>query len=654
MKNKTNHPQHRRQPHTKSIIQIAILLCILTSTALAANTTTSLWHGFDSLDFVVDGQNCILVSPKTTAPGSPWIWRARFFAHQPQTDIALLNKGFHLAYMDVANLFGSPKAVAHWDAFYKYLTTEKSLAKKVALEGMSRGGLIIYNWAAKNPEKVACIYGDAPVCDFKSWPGGKGKPSASDWQKCLDVYGLTEKQALTYAHNPIDNLAPLAKHNVPLLNICGADDNAVPMAENTNILATRYKQLGGNIIVLDKPGIAHHPHSFKDPSLIVNFVLKHCGQPVEYFNLRCNLNNSLIKFQREKKGRVAFLGGSITNMQGWRIMVGESLQKRFPSTQFEFINAGIPSTDSTLGAFRLGSTAFHNGPVDLLFVEYAVNDLHNNRGENDRIRGMEGVIRQARLSNPNIDIIMMHFIDPRYMPMYNTGQTPPVIVSHEKVAEHYQVPSINLALEVTERINNGEFTWREDFKNLHPSQFGHHIYTDSINRLLDAAWKKPVTKTDKVTNHPIPENPLDPLSYYGGRYVDITAAKLKNGWKIAPSWNATDTGTRKRFINIPMLVAKEPCAILELKFTGTAIGLCQVAGPDVGIIEYSIDGGRFKNLDQFTQWSKGLHIPWAYVLDDNLTNTPHKLVLRTTDKKNKDSKGFASRIVKFLVNSQTN
>lgn len=40
--------------------------------------------------------------------------------------------------------------------------------KKVALEGMSRGGLIVYNWAAQNPEKVACIYADAPVMDFKS------------------------------------------------------------------------------------------------------------------------------------------------------------------------------------------------------------------------------------------------------------------------------------------------------------------------------------------------------------------------------------------------------------------------------------------------------------------------------------------------------
>ena len=49
--------------------------------------------------------------------------------------------------------------------------------------GISRGGLYAYRWAAGDPARVAVIYGDAPVCDFKSWPGGKGAGtgSAGDW-----------------------------------------------------------------------------------------------------------------------------------------------------------------------------------------------------------------------------------------------------------------------------------------------------------------------------------------------------------------------------------------------------------------------------------------------------------------------------------------
>lgn len=235
------------------------------------------WNGFDRFDFENDGRRCIVVTPKETAAGKPWIWRARFFGHEPQADIALLKLGYHLVYCEVGGLFGSADAVAHWNAFYRYLTEEHGFAAKAAFEGMSRGGLIIYNWAAANPDKVSCIYGDAPVCDFKSWPGGKGKGKGSPaaWQECLKVYHFTEEQALAFKGNPIDNLQPLAKAGIPLLNVVGDADVVVPVSENTEILARRYRELGGSIKVINKPGVGHHPHALKDPQPIVDFVLQH-------------------------------------------------------------------------------------------------------------------------------------------------------------------------------------------------------------------------------------------------------------------------------------------------------------------------------------------------------------------------------------------
>jgi len=238
------------------------------------------WHGFDRFSFAVDGRRCHVVVPKTAAAGRPWIWRARFFGHEPQADVALLGKGFHVAYCDVGGLFGSPKAVAHWDAFYDQVTRNNGLARKVALEGMSRGGLIIYNWAAANPGKVACIYGDAPVCDFKSWPGGKGKGKGSprDWKLVLETYGFKdEAQALAYDRNPVDHLQPLAKAGVPLLHVYGDADDVVPWDENTGIIAERYRKLGGSIKLIAKPGVGHHPHGLKDSTPIVDFIDRHSG-----------------------------------------------------------------------------------------------------------------------------------------------------------------------------------------------------------------------------------------------------------------------------------------------------------------------------------------------------------------------------------------
>ena len=625
----------------------------LESSGLAARK--SLWHDYDRYDFTYDSRNCIVVIPRNPARHRPWIWRARFFGHEPQTDLALLEQGFHLVYMDVAGLFGSTSAVRHWDAFYDYLTGHHGFNRRPALEGMSRGGLIVYNWACANPEKVACIYVDNPVCDFKSWPAGlgKGKRHLPSWEACLKAYGLTAEQALEYKRNPIDNLEPLARSVVPVLHVCGTSDTVVPMEENSDVMEKRYRKLGGKITVIRKPGLDHHPHSLEDPKPIVDFILMHTTADFDKysFNLRQGLTNCRVKFQREKSGRVAFLGGSITHNSGWRNMLCDYLQQRFPETKFDFIAAGIPSTGSTPGAFRLTRDVFRNGPVDLLFEEAAVNDSTNARTDLEQIRGMEGIIRQARMLNPGIDIVLMHFVDPEKMKVYNEGSIPAVIRNHEKVAEHYQLASLKLAIEVNDRINAGQFDWPNDFRNLHPSPFGQNVYFRSMKRLLDAAWAEPLSEKDRPVPYAVPSEPLDRFSYCRGRYVDIDKAELVKGFIRDAAWDPKDgAGARKGFVNVPVLRADKPGAVLRLRFTGAAIGILAACGPDVGVIEYSVDNSPFREIDQFTKWSANLHLPWAYVLDAELEEGPHELTLRTTDRRNANSRGYACRIVHFLAN----
>ncbi|MDG1854188.1 MAG: hypothetical protein P8I97_08515, partial [Verrucomicrobiales bacterium] len=104
----------------------------------------------------------------------------------------------------------------------------------------------------------------------------------------------------------------------------------------------------------------------------------------------------MIQFLGKKEGRVAFIGGSITQMNGYRPMVADWLKARFSQTKFEFINAGISSTCSTTGAFRLKEHVLDKGRIDLFFIEFAVND-DQDAGHEKRecVRGMEGIIRHA-------------------------------------------------------------------------------------------------------------------------------------------------------------------------------------------------------------------------------------------------------------------
>lgn len=380
----------------------------------------------------------------------------------------------------------------------------------------------------------------------------------------------------------------------------------------------------------------------------------------DYFALRDGLQNCRIKFEREKTGRVVFFGGSITQgtvgVKGgaWHEIVRAYLEKRFPETKFDFINAGIASMGTTPHAFRFTRDVLKNGPVDLLIVEAAVNDEVNGMTPHQMVRGMEGVVRHARMANPNTDIVMLHFVNNGMVPAINVGKTPPVIENHEKVAEVYGIPSMNIAKEVAEREKAGEFNWMKDFHGIHPWPFGQAVYGRSAIRLFDAAWTQPLPESAAITPHKLPQPPLDPKSYVNGKLVDVDAARFGEGWGLAVSWKPSDNvTTRPGFVNVPALVSEKPGSTLKFKFEGTAVGIFVASGPDAGTVEYSIDGSPAATQDLFTTWSPSLHIPWAYVLSADLPPGPHELTLKVADKSNPRSKGTAVRIMHFLVNEDS-
>lgn len=237
------------------------------------------FHGYRQLLFDRAGVETRIVQPVKTAVGRPWVLRARFWGHEPQADIALLERGFHIVYCDVSDLYGSPEAVERWNNLYAFMR-KGGLSEKVVLEGMSRGGLIVYNWAAVNPEKVAAIYADAPVLDPKSWPGGKGsaKKSEADWQRLMKAYGFeSEEEVLRFDGFPIHRAQRLAEAGIPLLHVCGEADKVVPVAENTREFEQEVIRFGGDIKTIYKENVGHHPHSLVDLTAIVNFILRATG-----------------------------------------------------------------------------------------------------------------------------------------------------------------------------------------------------------------------------------------------------------------------------------------------------------------------------------------------------------------------------------------
>ncbi len=235
----------------------------------------SQWLGFDRYDFDNDGREAVVVSPRRAAAGRPWLWWAEFFGNFTSVDAALLERGWHVAFLSCRNTFGSDETLRRWESFHGRLSSQHGLAARPALLGVSRGGLYAYRWAARHPDRTGLIYGDAPVCDVKSWPAGRGKGRGSpkDWALFQKVFGLDEAQALAWRGNPIDILAPIARAKIPILHVVGAADDIVPVAENTTLLEARYRALGGRITVISKPGGGHHPHGPIDVAPVADFIV---------------------------------------------------------------------------------------------------------------------------------------------------------------------------------------------------------------------------------------------------------------------------------------------------------------------------------------------------------------------------------------------
>lgn len=607
----------------KTIFAFLTILFICLQSA-AQEPSVSEWNGYTRYDYSVGDRDAIMVVPDNPAPGNPWIWRPAFFDAFPSVDKALLEEGWHVGYYDVTHCNGCPQSLEWAKEFYDDALQRFALNPKCTIEGFSRGGFFCFAWAGKYPETLASIYVDAPVCNLSEWPG-RSQPEL--WNEMLELWNARDEEVTSgFYGNAIHNVEAIVKAGIPIIAVVGGKDTDVPYEKHFKPVLEAIQSLGGVVELIMKPECGHHPHSLEDPEPVIDFLKRYAPGYSGYqdIHLRGDLDNSLYAMAVRKKACVAFLGGSITEMTGWRDMMKEDLQQRFPDTEFSFIEAGIGSLGSTPHAFRFEHDVLAHGTPDLMFLEAAVNDDTNSFSAQAQIRAMEGIVRHALKANPRMDIAILDFIYDPFLPLMDRGVMPEVVFNHESVAEHYDISTINLISEIHSRMAAGEFDW-EKFGGTHPAWFGHKFYAAAINALLDANTK-PLSEY-KPEDHRLPA-PLDDANYENGRFVPLNAAYAVKGFEFVEDWAPSfEVGTRNGFVNVPMLAARNGGSF-KLDFNGTAVGLFMVAGPDAAVLKYRIDRGRWKTMDTYTEWSPDLYIPWVYTLADGLQEGDHTLELK--------------------------
>lgn len=259
-----------------------LVLVTIFSANSQSNQATETWHGFKKISFKVDTASAYIIVPDKPLAGNPWLWRTYSPEFHTEIDSLLVLRGFYIGYININNkfLYGQPSLMNIWNQFYLYLVNEKKLSPKPALSGAVRGSLCEFAWAKMYPQRVSCIYAENPVAEIKSWPGSKMKgvgASADQWKQLLAAYNFTEEQALNFTDNPKDNLDKLASYKVPLYFSFGLHDAMIPYEENALIIAEKYIQAGGPVMVYPmtkgKQEQNGHHVSIEQPEGIADFIV---------------------------------------------------------------------------------------------------------------------------------------------------------------------------------------------------------------------------------------------------------------------------------------------------------------------------------------------------------------------------------------------
>ncbi len=324
------------------------------------------------------------------------------------------------------------------------------------------------------------------------------------------------------------------------------------------------------------------------------------------------LANVFARLNSGQSAKIAYIGGSVTEMTGWRTNVTNWFNSRYPGKISE-INAGWSGTGSLIGAMRLARDVLAQEP-DLIFIEFAINDLPEDPIDFVR-RNCEGMVRQAWQQDPYMDICFIETISYYIEGPYLGGYYPTTVQGHYDVCDFYGISSVNVGWALYEVVMGGT-PWTSLTINgdrVHPNEAGSVLYSDAINSYLESertrggAWQAH-TVGSAITSLPVTSSTITDW---------VAVNPLPSGW----------TAHYNEFGQPSFVQSSTAGSQISISFTGPSAAVkCQVAA-DSGDVQYSIDGGGFAPANITVN---GYQYVWAFPVAKNLANTSHTLTVRVT------------------------
>ena len=334
----------------------------------------------------------------------------------------------------------------------------------------------------------------------------------------------------------------------------------------------------------------------------------------EEYHVRSGIGHVMEKIRTGGAIKVAYFGGSITEMDGWRRLSREWLQSQYPSCTFSEIQAAIGGTGSRMGVYRFAQDVLDKAP-DLIFVEFATNDA--SLAPEAIWRNFDGFIRQAWKRNPLIDIVFVYTITKPMVPDYSKGLCPVAASAMEQLAEYYGIPSIcfgpRVAADVAagtlvmsmgevetavpedtpdrdaaidaELAKEGKMLFSKD--GVHPALPGHaRYYLCSFTN----SWPR-IASVESVPDHSSAISaPFSESTMESAKMASISPSMLSGDWRRLES-NEENGNFNGRFGDKAWFT-ETPGSKIRFLFRGTECLVYDLMGPACGQIWVVVDGVR--------------------------------------------------------------
>jgi hypothetical protein len=214
---------------------------------------------------------------------------------------------------------------------------------------------------------------------------------------------------------------------------------------------------------------------------------------------------------------------------------------------------------------------------------------------------MEGIVRQTWRRFPGTDICFVYTISGDMLPDLQSEKLPRTMAAMETLAAHYEIPTINMGLEVARMEKAGKLVFkgnepRTDAEKqalegkilfspdaVHPyPESGHGLYLAAVARGIER-----MRANNKSAPHGLKE-PLRADNWEKAQMIPLSRITRKGDWMALES--RTNSLAQSFLGFIPELwVARTPGDSLSFRFRGSVARVYDVMGPDAGWLTVKVD-----------------------------------------------------------------